>query len=305
MSARACVDGAIHYCVAGSALMPLHATHLTNITVSGRFLATIYDAVPIQNVGPFGTCTLLQGPCVPATPAPWSAPYMHLMGGGGKPPLLAETAVLNCTVGAVILIADPGQSIKWLDGPPIPGVPVNLGQFPMMGAGGAGGDGACLGDFSPFGDGACGAQAGGQNSACLGNLNGASACGADFEGASACAVAGSLASACGAAATVASACAGDLLGVGACGGQATGIQACAGNVTGAYACGADVSMVDACLGNVTAVEACGADAGMYDLGFAGTDIVSACGADACVIDLVDLCAAEACLIDVIPQVPGI
>lgn len=80
--------------------------------------ATIMDNKPMVNIMPFGQCMSpsqpsmaslgVPGPCVPATPIPWSpgAPTVML----GNIPVLNNTSTLTCVaMGGVITIMMPGQ----------------------------------------------------------------------------------------------------------------------------------------------------------------------------------------------------
>jgi hypothetical protein len=101
------VNGAQLICTFGSVpsiltVLPIHRTLCEN-----QFAANIMDHIPMVNIMPFGTCTALAGPCVPATATPWTP-------GAVTVPLDAAPALDNiskclCTVGGVVSVLDPGQ----------------------------------------------------------------------------------------------------------------------------------------------------------------------------------------------------
>lgn len=102
------VNGAILRCSNGSVpsslvVLPVHREQIEN-----QFAANIMDHAPLVNICPFGVCATLQGPCVPATPAPWTpgSPTVVL----DNQPALDDPSILVCTVGGVITVAYAGQS---------------------------------------------------------------------------------------------------------------------------------------------------------------------------------------------------
>jgi len=102
------VNSAQLICTCGAApsilvVLPVHREQIEN-----QFAANISDHVPMVNIMPFGVCTILEGPCVPATPAPWApgSPTVTL----DSQPALDSISTLQCMVGGTITIAYPGQS---------------------------------------------------------------------------------------------------------------------------------------------------------------------------------------------------
>jgi hypothetical protein len=76
--------------------------------IEDQFAANIMDHVPMVNILPFGACATLQGPCVPATLAPWvpGSPSVTL----DDLPALDDISTLECLVGGTITVLDPGQT---------------------------------------------------------------------------------------------------------------------------------------------------------------------------------------------------
>ena len=106
--------------VAPSTLVPTPKPIMTSQMVA----ANIMDHIPIANIPPFGLCTcpanpsvaaatsaalgvLTPMPCVPVTPAPWTAgaPTVIL----ANATALNDTSVLSCVWGGVIKFVSPGQ----------------------------------------------------------------------------------------------------------------------------------------------------------------------------------------------------
>lgn len=78
-------------------------------------VANIMDYVPITNIPPFGTCTILTSaasgvptPCVPAIAAPWT-PGSSTVTVRGQP-ALNSTSKCICTIGGSISITNPGTT---------------------------------------------------------------------------------------------------------------------------------------------------------------------------------------------------
>ena len=107
-------------CPAGVTPTPLIVT--TNQTVFGtkQLCATIMDCAPITNIVPFGVCSILTAaasgvptPCVPAPAGPWqtgSPTTKHQ-----KIPALRQCDKLQCTVGGMISVLNPGQMTYDID----------------------------------------------------------------------------------------------------------------------------------------------------------------------------------------------
>lgn len=69
-------------------------------------VATVGAYLPGCNIFPFGDCSATGSPCVPMTTSEWQdGPGVAT----GLRPVLTETGVLNCDVGGLIRVADPGQ----------------------------------------------------------------------------------------------------------------------------------------------------------------------------------------------------
>jgi hypothetical protein len=102
------VNGAILECTCGSTPSNLVVLPVHREQIEDQFAANIMDHAPLVNIGPFGVCATLQGPCVPATPAPWTpgSPSVLLDG----EPALDQPSVLLCTIGGTITVVYPGQS---------------------------------------------------------------------------------------------------------------------------------------------------------------------------------------------------
>lgn len=83
------------------------ALGLSQVSFGGeKPTGSIDDHKPGANIFPFGDCTKTGAPCVPDTPAPWSATTDVFL---GMTPALSATAKLACTIGGGIAVADPGQ----------------------------------------------------------------------------------------------------------------------------------------------------------------------------------------------------
>lgn len=106
--------GAQLQCVQGSAPSVL-AVPAAMVTGEVKPAANIMDSIPMTNIMPFGTCTVLTSaaagvptPCVPATAGPWT-PGSHTVMVRGAP-ALNNTSTCTCTIGGVISIANPGTT---------------------------------------------------------------------------------------------------------------------------------------------------------------------------------------------------
>ena len=102
------VNGALLRCSCGSIPSSLVVLPVHREQIERQFAANIMDHAPMLNIMPFGVCATLQGPCVPATPAPWTpgSPSVML----DAQPALDDPSILVCTVGGTITVSDPGQS---------------------------------------------------------------------------------------------------------------------------------------------------------------------------------------------------
>lgn len=102
------VNGAQLICTCGSlpsilTVLPIHRELDQN-----QLAANIMDHVPAVNIMPFGVCVKLAGPCVPATPAPWTPGAVTVL--LDKAPALDNISTLICTLGGVITVLNPGQT---------------------------------------------------------------------------------------------------------------------------------------------------------------------------------------------------
>ena len=106
--------GAQLQCVSGSAPSVL-AVPAAMVTGEVKPTANIMDSIPMTNIMPFGTCTVLTAaasgvstPCVPATAGPWAPGSPTVMVRGQ--PALNNTSTCTCTIGGVISITNPGTT---------------------------------------------------------------------------------------------------------------------------------------------------------------------------------------------------
>jgi hypothetical protein len=106
--------GAQLQCTQGSAPSVL-AVPAAIVTGEVKPAANIMDSIPVTNILPFGTCTVLTSaasgvptPCVPATAGPWAPGSPTVMVRGQ--PALNNTSTCTCTIGGVISIANPGTT---------------------------------------------------------------------------------------------------------------------------------------------------------------------------------------------------
>jgi hypothetical protein len=101
-------------CTCGSAPATLVVAPPT-VTGESKPVANIMDYIPITNIPPFGTCTILTSaalgvptPCVPAVVAPWTpgSPTVTVRG----MPALNSTSKCICTIGGSISITSAGTT---------------------------------------------------------------------------------------------------------------------------------------------------------------------------------------------------
>ena len=116
--------GANLMCAMGTTPAPLKVTSQSKVLAEGKPAATIQDAAPMSNVGPFGMCTSLANPAVasataaalgvltpqPCTPVPagiWipTKPKVLIVG----KPCLTQDCKLMCSYAGSISITLPGQ----------------------------------------------------------------------------------------------------------------------------------------------------------------------------------------------------
>lgn len=105
---------AMMQCTCGSAPSNLIVTPPTVVGES-KPVANIMDHLPIANIPPFGTCTILTAaaagvptPCVPATAAPWAPGSPTVM--VRNMPALNSTSKCLCAIGGSISITNPGTT---------------------------------------------------------------------------------------------------------------------------------------------------------------------------------------------------
>src|SRR5262245_30427128 len=106
--------GAQLVCASGSAPSVL-AVPAAMVTGEVKPTANIMDHIPMSNIMPFGTCSVLTAaaagtptPCVPATAAPWAPGSPTVMVRGA--PALNNSSMCTCTIGGVISIMNPGTT---------------------------------------------------------------------------------------------------------------------------------------------------------------------------------------------------
>jgi hypothetical protein len=99
--------GAQLVCTQGAAPSVL-AVPAPTVTGEVKPTANIMDFAPVVNIPPFGACTVLQGPCVPAIASPWTPGSPTVMVRGM--PALNNTSTCNCTIGGVISIVAPATT---------------------------------------------------------------------------------------------------------------------------------------------------------------------------------------------------
>jgi hypothetical protein len=102
------VNGALLICTQGAAPSVLVVLAEHREQIEEEFAANITDHIPLVNIMPFAACAALEGPCVPATLAPWvpGSPSVIL----DEDPALDDSSILECLVGGVITVVDPGQT---------------------------------------------------------------------------------------------------------------------------------------------------------------------------------------------------
>ena len=102
------VNSALLICTQGAAPSTLVVLPVHREQIEGQFAANIMDHIPLTNIKPFGVCATLQGPCVPATLAPWAPGSPNVM--LDDQPALDDISTLECMVGGTITVLDPGQT---------------------------------------------------------------------------------------------------------------------------------------------------------------------------------------------------
>ncbi len=117
--------GANLMCTMGTAPAPIKVTSQSKVMTQGKPAATIQDAAPMSNVGPFGMCTSLANPAVasataaalgvltpqPCTPVPagiWIPTKPKVLVEGK--PCLTQDCKMMCSYAGSISITLPGQT---------------------------------------------------------------------------------------------------------------------------------------------------------------------------------------------------
>jgi hypothetical protein len=117
--------GANLMCTMGTTPAPIKVTSQSKVMTQGKPAATIQDAAPMSNVGPFGMCTSLANPAVasataaalgvltpqPCTPVPagiWIPTKPKVLVEGK--PCLTQDCKMMCSYAGSISITLPGQT---------------------------------------------------------------------------------------------------------------------------------------------------------------------------------------------------
>src|SRR5206468_3667912 len=106
--------GAQLQCTSGSAPAAL-AVPAAMVAGEVKPVANIMDSIPMTNILPFGTCSVLTAaasgvptPCLPATAGPWAPGSPTVMVRGQ--PALNNSSTCTCTIGGAIAISNPGTT---------------------------------------------------------------------------------------------------------------------------------------------------------------------------------------------------
>ncbi|MCR5155840.1 MAG: DUF4280 domain-containing protein [Butyrivibrio sp.] len=111
-------------CTMGTAPAPIKVTSQQKVLTEGKPAATIQDAQPMANIGPFGMCTSLANPqvaaataaalgvltpqpCIPAPAGTWIPTKPKILVGGK--PCLSNDCKLVCAYAGQVSITVPGQ----------------------------------------------------------------------------------------------------------------------------------------------------------------------------------------------------
>ena len=112
-------------CSMGTAPAPIKVTSQTKALAGGKPCATVQDAQPMANVGPFGMCTSLANPqvaaataaalgvltpqpCIPAPAGMWIPTKPKVLIGGK--PCLSQDCKMMCAYAGQISIVNPAQA---------------------------------------------------------------------------------------------------------------------------------------------------------------------------------------------------
>ncbi len=111
-------------CTMGTAPAPIKVTSQQKVLTEGKPAATIQDAQPMANIGPFGMCTSLANPqvaaataaalgvltpqpCIPAPAGTWIPTKPKILVGGK--PCLSNDCKLVCAYAGQVSVTVPGQ----------------------------------------------------------------------------------------------------------------------------------------------------------------------------------------------------
>lgn len=74
----------------------------------GGSLVGVSTDAAVANVGTFGVCSVLSGPCAPTVVGPWLSTATKVM--CENLPVIKNGSTLVCPVGGVISVTNPGQA---------------------------------------------------------------------------------------------------------------------------------------------------------------------------------------------------
>ncbi len=102
MSKKYIVHGAKAKCTMGSMDSNVYTLNGHGMTYHEKPLLNANDHLPMTNIMCFGTCTMLHGPCVPATMLAWQNGNEKFMLDGA--PALTDKSCCVCCAGGLITI---------------------------------------------------------------------------------------------------------------------------------------------------------------------------------------------------------
>lgn len=102
------VQGAALSCTVGSAPSSLTITDAARKCIAQLLKIGIVSDSGLPNIGTFGTCSILSGPCAPVVPGNWTPGC--LKNKCGATACIKKTDMLVCTVGGTISITNVGQA---------------------------------------------------------------------------------------------------------------------------------------------------------------------------------------------------
>jgi hypothetical protein len=98
-------------CTAGAMPTPLMVLPDRTVIAEFMLMGNITDMIPVVNIVPFGTCTILAAvgdpACTPIPVTPWISPAVTVLVQGM--PALDKSSVLQCLVGGTITVVEPGN----------------------------------------------------------------------------------------------------------------------------------------------------------------------------------------------------